>query len=234
MSKDRNKKQFNQILDKKNIISLSIIVKKMKTQRIFITGISTEVGKTIVSSIVVEALQADYWKPIQAGDLEQSDRLKVQHYITNPKTIIHPNSYALQTPMSPHKAAAIDNLHIDLQKINTPKTTNPYLVVEGAGGLLVPLNDKDLIVDLIQPDDIVIVVSRHYLGSINHTLLTLCYLQERRFKPFLIYSGNPMPGTREIIKKRTNVSVLLEVKEESFFDKKTIQNYAQGFKLKNN
>ena len=189
----------------------------MKTQRIFITGISTEVGKTLVSSIVVEALQADYWKPVQAGDLQNTDAMKIKKYISNSKAKIHPSSYYLQNPMSPHIAAEIDGVTIDLQKIKTPKTQNPYLVVEGAGGILVPLNDKDLIVNLIQKNDIVIVVSRHYLGSINHTLLTLWYLKESGFQPFLVYSGNPSRGTREMIQKKTQTPVLLEIKRRIFF-----------------
>lgn len=205
----------------------------MKTQRIFITGISTEVGKTLVSSIVVEALQADYWKPLQAGDLQNTDAMKIQKYISNPKTKIHKSTYHLQNPMSPHIAAEIDGIAIDLQKIKTPKTQNPYLVVEGAGGILVPLNEKNVIVDLIQPNDIVIVVSRHYLGSINHTLLTLSYLKEKGFTPFLVYSGNPMQGTCEIIQEKIQIPVLLEIQEESFFDKKIIQKYAKKFSIKN-
>ncbi|MEM8847356.1 MAG: dethiobiotin synthase, partial [Bacteroidota bacterium] len=139
---------------------------------VFVTGISTEVGKTVASAIVVEALEADYWKPVQAGDLENSDSHKIERLISNTKTKIHPNAYALNTPMSPHAAAEIDGVKVDLEKINPPQTEN-HLVIEGAGGLLVPLNERDTIHDLIQPNYKVIVVSRHYLGSINHTLLTI-------------------------------------------------------------
>ena len=110
--------------------------------KLFITGIGTDVGKTIVSAIVTEALEADYWKPIQAGDLEKSDSHKVKSYISNLKTQFHPNAYALQTPASPHFAAAVDGVTIELKKIAEPETDN-HLVVEGAGGLFVPLNDTD-------------------------------------------------------------------------------------------
>ena len=96
---------------------------------------------------------------------------KIQKYISNNKTKIHTNSYKLNTPASPHLAAAIDRITIDIKEINEPKTTN-HIVIEGAGGLLVPLNDTDCIIDLIQKDYKVILVSRHYLGSINHTLLS--------------------------------------------------------------
>ncbi|MEM6864480.1 MAG: dethiobiotin synthase, partial [Bacteroidota bacterium] len=143
---------------------------------VFITGISTEVGKTLASAIVVEALEADYWKPIQAGDLDRSDSHKIGQLVSNLKSRIHPNTYALNTPMSPHAAAEIDGVSIDLKKIVPPETQN-HLVIEGAGGLLVPLNETDTINDLILPEYKVIVVSRHYLGSINHTLLTVERLQ---------------------------------------------------------
>ena len=120
----------------------------MKQQTYFITGISTEVGKTIASAIVTEALKADYWKPIQAGELENCDTKKVNRLISNSKSKFHDNSYALQTPMSPHAAAAIDKITIDLKQIKKPRTKN-HLVIEGAGGLLVPLNNTHTILDII-------------------------------------------------------------------------------------
>ena len=146
----------------------------------FITGISTEVGKTVASAIITEALQADYWKPIQAGELYNCDTKKVERLVANSKSKFHPNSFSLHTPMSPHAAAEIDGLKIDKFQIKRPKTKN-HLVIEGAGGLLVPINDTETILDLIAPNDKVIVVSRHYLGSINHTLLTVNALKEKGF-----------------------------------------------------
>lgn len=197
--------------------------------KLFVTGISTEVGKTVTSAIVVEAIQADYWKPIQAGDLDNSDSHKVASLITNTKTVIHPNSYALQTPMSPHAAADIDGITIDLEKITPPETEN-HLVIEGAGGLLVPLNDTDTIFDLIQPDYKVIVVSRHYLGSINHTLLTLEKLQEKKVKIGIIFSGDEHPTTEDIILKKAKVTFLGRINEEEKFDKEIIKKYAEQLK----
>ncbi|MDC6364265.1 MULTISPECIES: dethiobiotin synthase [Flavobacteriaceae] len=198
--------------------------------KLFITGISTEVGKTVVSAIVTEALEADYWKPVQAGDLEYSDSHKVKGFISNKKTVIHPNSYALQTPMSPHAAANIDDITIDVSKIEEPKTNN-HLVIEGAGGLLVPLNDSDTIFDLIRPDYKVIVVSRHYLGSINHTLLTVEKLQEKGVKIGIIFSGDEHSTTEEIILKKCGVTFLGRINEESQFNKEIVQQYAK--KLRN-
>lgn len=196
---------------------------------LFITGISTEVGKTVASAIVVEALEADYWKPVQAGDLSYSDSHKIAELISNPKTTIHKNSYALNTPMSPHAAAAIDGIQIDLDSISPPITDN-RLVIEGAGGLLVPLNDTDTIFDLIQPEDGVIVVSRHYLGSINHSLLTIEKLKERNKKIGIIFSGDEHPTTESIILSKTGVEFLGRINEESGFDKSVVQRYAQQFK----
>ncbi len=195
----------------------------------FITGISTEVGKTVASAIITEALQADYWKPIQAGDLDHSDTKKVSALVSNSKSVFHPNSYALNTPMSPHAAAEIDNITIDLNNIIPPKTTN-HLVIEGAGGLLVPLNDSQTILDIIKPDYNVIVVSRHYLGSINHTLLTVNLLKEKGFKVSLLFSGNKHKTTEDIITKLTKVPVIGRIEEEPYFDQNVIKEYAEVFR----
>ncbi|WNW00948.1 dethiobiotin synthase [Tenacibaculum sp. HL-MS23] len=200
-------------------------------KKYFITGISTEVGKTIASAIITEALEADYWKPIQAGELDNSDSHKIEQLISNSTTIIHPNSYALNTPMSPHAAAEIDGITVELSKITAPKTDN-NLVIEGAGGLLVPLNNSDTILDIIKPDYKVIIVSRHYLGSINHTLLTVNLLKEKGFDIAIIFSGNEHKTTEEIIKNMTNVSVIGRIDEEPYFDKNVVREYAELFKEK--
>ena len=200
-------------------------------KKYFITGISTEVGKTVASAIVVEALQADYWKPIQAGELENCDTQKVENFISNKKSKFHPNSYALNTPMSPHAAAEIDGVKVDVKKINEPKTKN-NLVIEGAGGLLVPLNNKHTILDIIKPDYKVIVISRHYLGSINHTLLTLNLLKEKEYEVSIIFSGNEHKTTEDIIRKMTKVDVIGRIEEEPYFDKNVIKEYAELFRDK--
>ncbi|MDD7913580.1 dethiobiotin synthase [Polaribacter ponticola] len=200
-------------------------------KKYFITGISTEVGKTVAAAIVTEALEADYWKPIQAGELDNSDTHKVERFITNSKSVFHQNSYALKTPMSPHAAAEIDGLTIDIKKITAPKTDN-HLVIEGAGGLLVPLNNSKTILDIIKPTYKVIVVSRHYLGSINHTLLTVKLLQEKGFDVSIIFSGDEHKTTEEIIKKMTNAVIIGRIEEEPYFDKNVIKEYADLFKEK--
>ena len=196
----------------------------------FITGIGTDVGKTIASAIITEALEADYWKPIQAGDLNNSDTHKIQKYISNAKTVFHKNSYALNTPASPHFAAAIDNVEIDIKKIVAPKTKNK-LVIEGAGGLFVPLNENDTIVDLIQPDYKVIVVSRHYLGSINHTLLTIEALKCRNIAVAgIIFNGDENKATEEIILSKTNCKLIGRIENEPYFDSNVIKYYANLFR----
>lgn len=196
----------------------------------FITGIGTDVGKTIASAIITEALEADYWKPIQAGDLDNSDSHKVKKYISNAKTTFHNNSYALNTPASPHLAANIDNVVINVENIKVPKTKN-NLVIEGAGGLFVPLNEKDTIVDLIQPDYKVIVVSRHYLGSINHTLLTIEALKNRNISiAGIIFNGDENSATEEIILSKTNCKFLGRIENEPYFDQNVIKYYADLFR----
>lgn len=198
-------------------------------KRIFVTGISTGVGKTVASAILVEALGADYWKPVQAGDLDNSDSHQVARLISNRKSLIHQNSYSLTTPMSPHAAAAIDGIHIQTTHITEPKTSN-HLVIEGAGGLLVPLNDQETILDIIQPHYKVVVVSRHYLGSINHSLLTIGWLQERGFDISILFSGASNPATESIILEKTGVRCLGRIQEEPSFDKPVILRYARQFR----
>jgi dethiobiotin synthetase len=198
--------------------------------KIFITGISTDVGKTITSAIVVEALEADYWKPIQAGDLDNSDSHKVKSQISNTKSQIFGNSYKLNTPASPHLAAEIDGITIDLKKIQEPTTKN-HLVVEGAGGIFVPLNEKETIADLIQPDYKVIIVSRHYLGSINHTLLTIEAIKNRGFEVAgIIFSGSENKSTESLILNKTGIKCIGRIDEEPYFDQNVIREYADLFR----
>lgn len=198
-------------------------------QTYFITGIGTDVGKTVVSAILTEALQADYWKPIQAGDLDNSDTHKVKRLVSNDKTKYHDSAYNLNTPMSPHASAEIDGVTVSVKEIKRPKTKN-NLVIEGAGGLLVPINDKQTIADLIQKEDKVVIVSRHYLGSINHTLLTIEELKRRKLNIFgIIWSGDANKSTEDIIIKMTGVKVLGRVEEEPYFDVNVVRSYAEEF-----
>ncbi|MBV7440846.1 dethiobiotin synthase [Weeksellaceae bacterium TAE3-ERU29] len=195
-------------------------------KNIFITGIGTEVGKTIAAAVAVEALQADYWKPIQSGDLENSDTIKVQKMVSNLKTTFHRESYRLNTPLSPHASAEIDNIFIEIDKIERPKTNN-HLIIEGAGGLLVPINNKENIADLIKPTDKVILVTKHYLGSINHTLLSYEYLKNKGINDIAIWiNGAEYTTTEEAIKNRVDAFFIERINKLSEFSKKNIKQEA--------
>lgn len=197
---------------------------------LFVTGIGTDVGKTIVSAILTEALEADYWKPIQAGDLDHSDTHKVMALVSNSKTHYHDNSYALKTPASPHLAADMEGIRIDLDHIVRPKTAN-HLIVEGAGGLFVPLNETDSVIDLIRPEDKVVLVSRHYLGSINHTLLSVEALRHRNIPiAGLVFNGDKHPSTESVIITRTGLPLIGSIDHEPYFDPNVISEYAARFR----
>lgn len=198
----------------------------------FITGISTEVGKTISSAIVVESLQADYWKPIQSGDLDNSDTMKVKSLISNSISTFFPSSYEFDYPASPHLSAQMEGRHIELAHIKRPHSSNT-LVIEGAGGLFVPLNERNTILDLMLPTDKIVLVSRHNLGSINHTMLSVEALQRRGLNIFgIIFSGEENTATESWIASYTQIPIIGRIEEEPFFDKNTIKKYADLFKKK--
>jgi dethiobiotin synthetase len=195
----------------------------MPNKNIFVTGIGTGIGKTLISAIIVEKLKADYWKPVQAGDLDQSDAMVVKNLISNKQSIFHPESYKLTQPFSPHKSAAIDGIRIDPDNINLPETNNT-LVIEGAGGLMVPLNDRYLMIDLIKKLDAgTVLVSRNYLGSINHTLLSISILKQYQIPiKGIIFNGNKDIYTKEFILDYTGVELLGHIPDFDKIDKKTI------------
>lgn len=199
-------------------------------RNIFVTGIGTDVGKTVVSAILTEALEADYWKPVQAGDLESSDSIKVKDLISNTKTIIHPEGIQLSEPMSPHAAAEIDNVEINLDDFKIPETDN-NLIIEGAGGLMVPLNDKDLIIDLIKELDVeVVLVSQNYLGSINHTILSIEVLKSRGLKVIgVIFNGDENAETEKYILNYSGLKCLGRIKQHSTIDKDVVLDYKPQF-----
>jgi len=141
---------------------------------IFITGIGTGIGKTIASAIITEALEADYWKPVQAGSEPITDSEWVKNNLTNARSVVHPECYRLKLAASPHYSAKQEDIAISVQRIsNEIPIYNRNLIVEGAGGIFVPLNEQEFIKDLIIALRAkVVLVSRNYLGSINHSLLT--------------------------------------------------------------
>jgi len=175
----------------------------------FVTGIGTGIGKTLISAILTEKLKADYWKPIQSGDLEKSDSMTVSGLISNSKTVIHQESYQLTQPLSPHLSAKLDGIEIDLNEILVPDTRND-LIIEGAGGLMVPLNERDLIIDLIKKLEVeVILISQNYLGSINHTLLSINVLHQYGIKvKGIIFNGDENSETERYIQQYTKIKKL--------------------------
>jgi dethiobiotin synthetase len=197
----------------------------------FITGIHTDAGKTVTSAFLQRALDADYWKPIQAGDLDFGDTDRVKAWTGSPAERFHPIRHALKTPASPHYAARLDGVDIRLEDFTLPETNGRNLIVEGAGGLLVPINDRETVADLmVQLGLPVILVSRHYLGSINHTLLSIDYLQ-RRGIPLagIIYSGGDSPETVRIVAEQTGISPLVELPELDAVDLAGIDQLVKRF-----
>jgi dethiobiotin synthetase len=199
-------------------------------KNIFVTAIGTDSGKTVVSAILCEALGAQYWKPIQAGLPRDTDA--VTSLVSNPMFRSHPERYLLNTPASPHAAAKIDGVKINLADFSLP--TNDLLIIEGAGGCLVPINDDDFVIDIadVIPCEIV-VVSNLYLGSINHTLLTVNLLRSRNIPVRgIIFNGPPNEESERIILRHSGWPCLLRVEQESTVDKSMVRRYAQ--QIKNN
>ncbi|HVU55511.1 MAG TPA: dethiobiotin synthase [Puia sp.] len=167
---------------------------------IFITGIGTDVGKTVVSAIVTEALGAAYWKPVQAGYDQGTDAQWVGARISGGGDRIKPEVYKLRLPASPHIAAREEGVTISLDKIAAVMPEERPLVIEGAGGLMVPLNESEFVIDLINKLNAkVLLVSKNYLGSINHSLLTAAVCQARGVDVAgWIFNGDPSGYEKEI------------------------------------
>jgi|SRR5690348_388500 len=199
---------------------------------IFITGTGTDVGKTIISAIITEALEADYWKPVQAGFSEGTDSLRVEQLISNSKTKIHPELYKLAMPASPHIAAPNENKKISLKKIcnHLPKTKN-QLVIEGAGGLMVPLNEKKFILHLIKKLKArVIVVSKNELGSINHSLLTAAVLKNEKVDVIGWIFNEEYLDYKNEIARWSGYEIIASVKHLPALTKEIIQHEALKMK----
>lgn len=179
-------------------------------QGVIVAGIGTDVGKTVASALLCRALEADYWKPVASGsDDSPLDDETIAMLARNPTTRIHPSTYTFTKSLSPHAAAAIDGARIALERLTLPSSERP-IVVELAGGLAVPLNDEATNLDLIEKLSLpVVLISRHYLGSINHTLLSLEALRARRVAVAgVLFNGEELPDTERIITKRGKVKSL--------------------------
>lgn len=177
---------------------------------VFVTGTDTGIGKTLVSAWLTHAWKADYWKPIQTGAVEGTDSGTVAKLA--PGALVHPSAYVFQAPLSPHEAARRERARIELSALVPPKTDNA-LVVEGAGGVMVPLNEAALMIDFMERLRLpTVLVTRSGLGTINHTLMTLEMLR-RRHIPVLgvVMNGQKNPANRQAIEHYGGVPVLAEL-----------------------
>jgi dethiobiotin synthetase len=190
----------------------------MSGKGVFITGIGTDVGKTIASAVITKALEADYWKPVQCGDLDNSDSIKIAR-LTGLKTL--QEAFKLLAPMSPHAAAELEGAELNIGKISLPKS-DKTIVAEGAGGVMVPLNLRETYLDMMVSLKLpVILVTRHYLGSINHTMLSWKVLKEAGLNVVaLVVSGTEHKSTESYFATQMDVpfiriNELEEVNSES-------------------
>ena len=195
----------------------------------FVTAIDTDSGKTLVSAILVKMLGADYWKPVQSG--EPRDTETVQHLVGSHSGQFYAEKYLLNTPASPHYSAQVDGVKIKLEEI-IPPISNRDLVIEGAGGILVPLNDQDVVIDIAKKVNAeVVLVSNIYLGSINHTLLTIEELKRRGLKiKGVIFNGEENKSTEEIILKKTGLKKLMRIDKEESINQEVVEQYAEKLK----
>lgn len=198
-------------------------------EKIIVTGQGTGVGKTIVSAIIASLLEAEYWKPIECGEEEGFDSEKMAQLIG--RQCIHPSAYSFHASLSPHHAARLENMSIQTNLIKFPLHQR-HLIVETAGGIFVPINVGELSLDFFESlQGKWIIVSRHYLGSINHTLLTIEALKMRGV-PILgiIFNGEPVPDSEEAILNFSQLPLLGRLLPEKIINQKTIQKYAARWK----
>ncbi len=195
---------------------------------IIIAGIHTGIGKTICSAVICQALGYDYWKPVQAGDLENSDSVFIQKNVINRRCVIHPERYRLSIAASPHYAAMQDGIEIKPTDFTLPAANNP-LLIETAGGIMSPLALGFLNIDLIKQFNFpVILVSNNYLGSINHTLLTVNALQQRNITiAGLVFSDEMIESTRQFILVQTQLPLLFTIPAFEKIDSNSIAAFAK-------
>ncbi len=198
---------------------------------LFVTGTGTDVGKTVVAACLVKALDADYWKPVQSGLAlgdEASDSKTVIELAGLTPTRLHPCCYSLQAALSPHEAARLEDVTISMDAITMPVTQRP-LVIEGAGGLLVPLNEHDLMIDLIERLALpVVVVASSGLGTINHTLLSLQALRARAISILGVIVNGPLnEANSQAITTYGNINIIMQLDQLEPLNAATIALAAQ-------
>ena len=201
---------------------------------LFVTGIGTDVGKTVVSAILCEYYKAKYWKPIQTGKNLGTDNDTLGELVSHSQFACFPEAYLFDEPLSPHVAAELENESIRLSEIKLP-TEDSNLIIEGAGGLLVPINyENQTICDLIESLDCsVVLVVKEYLGNINHTLLSLEHLKMRNINvKGLVFVGDELPKTAEIIEKMTGIKTLFRVPVFPLLNKESICKFVEEIQQK--
>lgn len=196
--------------------------------KFIVAGCGTEVGKTVVAAILTTLLEGEYWKPIQSGPACDSDTAVVARLLDTTKHRIHPPAYSLEAPVSPHHAARLEGRTIDVAAISLPQTSK-NLVIESVGGIFVPLTPTVLSIDLFsQWACRWIVVSKHYLGSINHTLLTIEALKRKRVNiAGIVFNGEVNVDSECAILHFSALPCLGRVLPERELNLKIIQRYAQ-------
>lgn len=198
----------------------------------FVTGTDTGIGKTVVSALLSAGLEATYWKPIQSGLQEETDTEFVKRTTNVSADFIIPERWRLTEPLSPHASAAIDDVEISLADFELPSFKTDHLVVEGAGGLMVPLNDEDMIIDLISYLQLpVVLVARSELGTLNHTFLSLEALRKREIPIFgVVLNGPKNESNRFAIQKYGEVEILAEIEPLEAINEKVLkQQFHQKF-----
>ncbi len=182
--------------------------------RLFITGTDTGIGKTVISAILMAGLRGIYWKPIQSGLDEMTDTEWVRVKTGLSGSHFYPETYRFMLPISPHASAAHDGVKIDLEVFKAPETgESEHLIIEGAGGVMVPLNEHYLMTDLIKKlDSPVLLVSTNSLGTINHTLLSLEQLRREGLEVFGVIMNGPKNSiNRKAIEYYGGIDVLAEI-----------------------
>ncbi|MBW2709174.1 MAG: dethiobiotin synthase [Deltaproteobacteria bacterium] len=194
--------------------------------RIFVAGTGTGVGKTMVSAILVAGLSARYWKPVQSGLLEETDTAWVREKTGLPSNHFYPETYQFRFPLSPHVSAEKDGIHIDLERMSLPQTAGGYLVVEGAGGIMVPLNDHHLMLDLMKKLQLpILLVAKSGLGTINHTLLSLEMLKQHGLPVWGVVMNGPVNAdNRKAIEHYGNTAVRAEIEPLECIDGATLKD----------
>lgn len=188
--------------------------------KLFVSGTDTGIGKTVVSAALTLGGKGCYWKPVQSGLREETDTQYVQRTTGLPDDRFHAERYRLSEPLSPHASAEIDGMRIRLREFELPEPGKRPLVVEGAGGLLVPLNDRQMIIDLIAYLELpVLLVARSELGTLNHTFLSLEALRRKEIPVIgVVMNGPQNEGNRRAIEKYGRVDVLAEIEPREHVD----------------